>query len=96
MKIFSLESKAGLVVWSVILGIVIERIIFPLSEIPYPADGPAFYVTRGFPFIYYMSLAEFNPYDYSKLVLNLLVWIVVVLIILSLVRYFRKKKAVLS
>lgn len=98
MKIFSLESKKHLVVWSVVLGfavnIVLNKITFKTNQcIPNPLgvmDGCVYNTIYGFPFPYWEGGFVNPPFD-NLYKFNFIFWILIVFIILSLVRHFRKK-----
>jgi hypothetical protein len=118
MKIFSLQSKIGVAVWSVISGAVLNAVSLKYYLVKILPDCanltqldrslicspplPLYY--SGFPFhfnqiydkgsgiiLYLNGLADL--FASNKFWLNLFFWIIVVLIILSLIRYFKTKKA---
>jgi hypothetical protein len=96
MKIFSLQSKKSLVAWSVVIGFLLNW--FSYTFIKSPSDklntnllcgsdslcinGPKI----GFPI--HTDIIESQTFG-----INLLFWILAVVIILSLIRYFKNKKA---
>ena len=94
MKIFSLQSKTGLVAWSVGLGFLMNFLAEHLVvyKIPCGVDMDVEFCTvSGWPFVtgFFGSLIY---YDLIKFLYNLVFWVLVVLIILSLIRYFKTKK----
>jgi hypothetical protein len=114
MKIFSLQSKTYLAVWSVVLGVLINLFLFyPIflfahSETPaiglpmpgiitdpkcFPYGCPSLNPNpiAGWP-VQYFKADIYNNSILTKLLLNLLFWILAVYIILNLIRYFKTKK----
>ena len=123
MRIFSLQSKTGLVAWSLFTGAIIGFLISTLISFPlcYSTSGQpqvllnnqtqqemtvgdydCMYGVRdyGFPFkfstqdVHSMeSVTRIVPDDAVQITLqNIVFWILAVLIILSLIRYFKIKK----
>ena len=90
MKIFSLQSKTSLVVWSVVIGFVLNWLSYKVFVIQGKNCSDLLATVClspaqvGFPIR--MSLIEFPLFC-----LNLLFWILFALIILSIIRYLRTK-----
>ncbi len=100
MKLFNLQSKWHLAGWSVVLGSVIfyavDRITLKQGLPPSFAGIPGnIYYFGGWPFHYRYAVGPFvsaNPEIASPAYLyNLFFWILTVFIILSLIRYFKKR-----
>lgn len=93
MKIFSLQSKWALVVWSVILAFCIYSIVFGIYSIQafncalIKNDWSCFNVFNE----RYRVLLPFGSM-YQFIWANFLYWVLVVFIVLNLVNYFKKKK----
>ena len=92
MKIFNLQSKSSLLLWSGGLGIVLNSLVFCLSSNlfrsyvfleleAYTEDQ----VVWGWPFVF--GINNFWP----SLGINLIFWVVIVYIILNLVKFYRNK-----
>ncbi|MDR3643175.1 MAG: hypothetical protein P4L74_06145 [Candidatus Doudnabacteria bacterium] len=103
MKIFSLKSRTGLVAWSIILGFIINVIVSALAyAFGYVERTPAFCLTcispqtvsyfYGFPFQVWLDRFSSPGIWEYYFFFNLLFWIFVILVILSLIRYFKHKK----
>ena len=99
MKIFSLQSKTGLAVWSVVVGLVLS-ILISISTQAYTESAfqtvCASSYAHGWPAVVRVSVCQGNNYfsfNNTNEWINLFFWILVVLIILSLIRYFKKKHA---
>ncbi len=106
MKIFSLETKKHLVGWAIVLGFIINIIILKTvlfkescsvtpedSLVPWAGLRICKYST-GIPFrvvFNYFELRNDGPVHNLNYFLNIVFWIFVVLIVLSVVRHFRKK-----
>jgi hypothetical protein len=95
MKIFSLESKTGLVAWSVVLGFLVNAVVYFTTRHVDILGGfsssdlsPVNVTSFGLPFHYYTTGTDLSHLFYP---FNLLFWILVVFIILFIIRYFRKK-----
>lgn len=90
MKIFSLESKASLVVWSVVLGLFFDGLSYRIFVTPasfclgFYAVGDCIPAKSGFPI-------RSTLVDIPFLLIDLLFWILISFIILFAVRFFRKK-----
>ena len=90
MKIFSLQSKWALAGWSVVLGAVLDYLI--TSQTYEGMSCLAVVGTRcplaeaGWPF----KIGIWQQADYYNL-WNFLFWILITLIILTLIRYFKYK-----
>jgi branched-subunit amino acid transport protein AzlD len=107
MKIFSLRSKVGLVAWSLGLGVIIVAVLYFWSQkMILVGDCPkkisttcamlGTLIDRGWPFSFFDgSRYVYGPQSINSynVELDLIFWILVALIILSLTRYFRNKKA---
>ena len=120
MKILNLQSKTGVVMWSLILGVFVTIVLYSLSQRTSlrVIDGGGIWgpnspqnmmiVTHDYgwpsPFNSYL-LNYYNTYGATSVkdivyqqilmnsfIVNLLFWVVVSLIILSLFRYFKNKK----
>jgi len=92
MKIFSLETKKHLVGWGLGLGLVIDLVLSKLTLIA-KWDYDAYIAYFGFPLNGAISQ---NHLPLDKIFLfNLFFWILISLIVLSLVRHFRKKNEVI-
>jgi len=99
MKIFNLQSKKGLVVWSVVLGIILNHAfrLFVYSDICGPVrssifvpDGACSYSEKvGWPIPSYGGgLASFTWHLY---ILNFIFWALIIYLVLSLIAYFKNK-----
>ena len=112
MKIFSLQSKTGLVVWSLVLGVLVGVFVnnFFVSQpsfcnVPNQAFAPELqelstcdsqFRLHGWPVKYPQinkayDISSNDVQDVYIQLYNYAFWVVVVLIILSLIRYFKKK-----
>jgi len=102
MKIFSLKTKKHLLGWGVILGILVNLIITfctNLDEFSNPGFPLHIFkklceinLCEGFNFgIKDYFLLFFKQYVWQSMISNQVFWILLVLIILSLVRYFKYK-----
>ena len=88
MKIFSLDPKSVLVIWSVFLGFVLN--IFSILVFEKTDELHINVWKYGFP----LQIDTINDYSNTgtiKGVIDLIFWIVISLIILSTVRHFRNK-----
>jgi len=102
MKIFSLQSKIGLVAWSVVLGSALFFISDKISIISNPSPGinipeESSYL-QGIPFHYEFHQTFLAPggiiYFADRpwiLLYNFIFWILVVFVVLFVVRHFKKK-----
>ena len=103
MKIFSLESKVNMVVWSVVFGVALNLIasllVFELSSngaifqscLVVPEPGVCHYVSNqviDIPF--QVTINDMGTGEY-KLIIDVLIWILISFIILFATRHFRKK-----
>lgn len=89
MKIFSLQSKSYVILWSVVIGYVLNFIAYKytrasLSCLFAPTDCPD--LKGGWPFLY-----EFYKNNYYLVYCNLIFWVLVSYISLSLIKYFKNK-----
>jgi hypothetical protein len=97
MKIFSLQSKTGLSIWVLILALVLNVVTFLNTKTPvYFKDGMFGTSILGFSYgwpLSYLQMEAGSPLLTKEFVIDLCFWSVLVLIILSIIRYFRNKKA---
>ena len=98
MKIFSLQTKKYLVIWSLLLGLVLMVGIYQIQiprtcQIP-DVPGPSSCYQNGFP----LSVAgqQATGPAIPSLLVDFVFWILVAFIFLSLTGYFIKKKQVVS
>ncbi len=92
MKIFSLEAKKHLAGWSVTLGVFINLLVskFTKNFLVCQEDCSNVYF-QGWPIKVRLDAIKVYGDEGFPLVVNLLFWILFILIILSLIRYFRTK-----
>jgi hypothetical protein len=102
MKILSLETKKHLVGWSVVLGLIIHRFVsvyfqsnicqnfLPSGNLApnVIVEAPSYCVKIGWPISAYDGLGGFT---WGLYILNVVVLVLGVLIILCLIRHFRKQ-----
>ena len=104
MKIFSLKSKTSLVLWAVVLGLFVNAVLFILSMRSYSCSSAAFdnlpnsnelaiCTTVGRPFSLDVNIYTNTQNYVFYFFVNLIFWILVVFMVLSLIRYFKYKKA---
>lgn len=94
MKIFSLETKTHVLGWGIAAGFVVNRLVSIISRTK--EDCPS-YMAGDCPTVYYQgwpvqaTLDSMKVYGDEGLLLfaNLLFWILVSLITLSLIRHFK-------
>ncbi len=106
MKLFSLESKLSLVGWSVLSGLLANTLFYYFSKVKifdcFDLDCQREVIDYGWPFKflpyklngYVPSTVKeilFYPVIRYIFILDSLFWILIVFIILSLIRYFKKK-----
>lgn len=105
MSIFSLQTKKHLVGWGVGFGIVLNFVISLFT-----AKVNYFSVYFGFPIkiydsitaldfkesIWYALKGYFSFFTYPNMIINQVFWFLISLIILSLIRYFKKNQEVKS
>lgn len=92
MKIFNLQSKISLAIWSIILGLIINFITFLNSHKGYPitcvggssCGGGGEFI--GWPFNYQITLNITLPF-----IMNLIFWVFVVIIFLIVIRHLKQK-----
>ncbi len=102
MSIFSLQTKKHLVGWSAVLGIIISLFFtFYPRVLQDPLDHWSRVVKFGWPIWYTVIYTDYGAVNFPKfyyvlISTNLLFWIVVCLIILFLIRYFKNYKEVKS
>jgi hypothetical protein len=99
MKIFSLESKTNLVIWGAVLSFVVNTVLFIMSSSTYAAcsNWAQCSTTKiqayryGWPLK--MDTNAFAPVFGKTLTyfINLFFWVVIVLLILGIIRHFKKK-----
>ncbi len=108
MSIFSLQTKKHLVGWSVVLGLCLGLFFHTNTERPLcrplrdiskteplrELSACDFAKTNGWPFNHPTLKFQHNEpmYEFYVFMGNILFWIFVSLIILSLIRHFRKPK----
>ena len=97
MKIFSLESKLDIVIWSIVFGFVVDFLL-NLIVIQIPCFGfgcgelgAEGILRSGFPVYTQFQSSDFVETNLYGLIFNAIFWILVSLIILSLIRYFKNK-----
>lgn len=86
MKIFSLQSKTNLIIWSVVLGYLINYIILyrNLIVIYNCSSGSDNYLCENVAKIFW-------PFQNQSS--SILFWVLIVFVILNLVRYFKYKNS---
>lgn len=93
MKIFSLETKKHLVGWSLVFGFILKQIAYSLTVTSsYCGDDLLHDACKiyGYPYkVPYSYMGEMGK-DYLHWV-NLLFWILVILIILSIIRHVKSR-----
>ena len=95
MKIFRLQSKIGLVIWSVIFAFVMQYLTYTFTDINIDGYCPEGKVCHIGEFVGWPIEATINMVNnhYSQIwIENFVFWIITVFIILSLVSYFRNRK----
>jgi hypothetical protein len=88
MKLFSLENKSSLLVWSIVLGFVLNFLINIIVLRNSCKGSAACFGDYGFPF---KSPADTNAFGIF-LDINTVIWIAAVFIILKFAKNFKKKK----
>jgi hypothetical protein len=106
MKIFNIETKIGRIIWSVLTSILLNAVIifFFSFDRCYKSYSPGPFLGifndclkyAGIPFFFELPQPGAIDIDTSmpiKIILDILFWTAVFFIILTLVQYFRNKKA---
>ena len=98
MKIFSLQSKLGLIGWSLILGLIIEEIIFRTTYRFFPPEAGIAYIPEHIP-VYAIPpfqagswpILRGSNFFATEHLINGIFWILIVVVFLSLFKYLKAR-----